>query len=87
MRSQNFQSFKQFNTYLDKRYGHFCTSTTKNLNASHNGVLAGEGLSFELLLHSRLIIFHDDDLNYSHVKQTANKTNGNFTVLLGKALG
>ena len=43
----------------------------KNVNASHNGVLAGEGLSLSFLaLHSRLIIFHDDDLNYSHVKQT-----------------
>ena len=40
----------------------------KSLNASHNGVLAKEG-SF-LASHSRLIIFHDD-LNYSHVKQTA----------------
>ena len=45
----------------------------KHRNASHNGVFAGEGLSFEL---SRVIlqvdyIFHDDDLNYSHVKQTA----------------
>ena len=27
--SQNFQSFKQFNTYLYKRYGHFCTSSSK----------------------------------------------------------
>ena len=51
----------------------------KNLNASHNGVLAKEGyaLSFRAL-HSRLITFHDDDLNHSHVKQTALKTNGNF---------
>ena len=31
LRSQNFQSFKQFNTYLDKRYGHFCTSSSKKL--------------------------------------------------------
>ena len=31
LRSQNFQSFKQFNIYLNKRYGHFCTSTTKKL--------------------------------------------------------
>ena len=31
LRSQNFQSFKQFNTYLDKRYGRFCTSTSKKL--------------------------------------------------------
>ena len=29
LRSQNFQSFKQFNTYLDKRCGCFCTSTSK----------------------------------------------------------
>ena len=46
LRSQNFQSFKQFNTYLNKRYGRFCTSTTKKLQASHNGVLTGEELSF-----------------------------------------
>ena len=31
LRSENFQSFKQFNTYLDKRYGRFCTSTSKKL--------------------------------------------------------
>ena len=31
LRSQNFQSFKQFNTYLDKRYGHLCTSSSKKL--------------------------------------------------------
>ena len=40
----------------------------ENLNASHSIVLTREG-SF-LASHSRLIIFHDD-LNYSHVKQTA----------------
>ena len=45
----------------------------KNLNASHNRVLAREGLSFELsrVILSRLIIFDDDHLNYSDVKQTA----------------
>ena len=31
LRSQNFQSFKKFNTYLDKRYGRFCTSALKKL--------------------------------------------------------
>ena len=31
LRSQNFQSFKQFNTYLDKSCGCFCTSTSKKL--------------------------------------------------------
>ena len=31
LRSQNFQNFKQFNTYLDKRCGCFCTSTSKKL--------------------------------------------------------
>ena len=31
LRNQNFQSFKQFNTYLDKRCGCFCTSTSKKL--------------------------------------------------------
>ena len=54
--SQNFQSSKQFNTSLYKRYGHFCTSSSKNLNTSHKGVLAREGLSFEL---SRVILYVD----------------------------
>ena len=50
----------------------FVLQALKNLNASHNGVLAREWLSFELLaLYSRFIIFHDDHLNYSCVKQTA----------------
>ena len=31
LRSQNFQSFKQFNTYLDKRYSRFGTSTSEKL--------------------------------------------------------
>ena len=31
LRSQNFQSFKQFDSYLDKRYGRFCTSISKTL--------------------------------------------------------
>ena len=31
LRSQNFQSFKQFNTYLYNRCGCFCTSTSKKL--------------------------------------------------------
>ena len=55
LKSQNFQSFKQFNTYLYKRYGHFCTSSSKNLNASHKGVLTYT-LSF-LALYSRLLHF------------------------------
>ena len=44
-RSQNFQ---QFNTYLDKRCGCFCTSTSKKLKCITHRVLAREGLSFEL---------------------------------------
>ena len=49
----------------------FALQPLKNLTASHNGVLARERLINFLALHSRLIIFHDDDLSYSHVKQTA----------------
>ena len=44
----------------------------RNLNASHN--LARKGLSPVLArkgLSPGLIIFHDDHLKYSHVKQTA----------------
>ena len=50
----------------------FALQALKNLNASYNGVLAREKLSFELSrVKPRLVIFHDDHLNYSHVKQTA----------------
>ena len=50
----------------------FALQRLKNLNASHNRVLAREGLSFKLAyLYSKLIIFHYTHLNYSHVKQTA----------------
>ena len=50
----------------------FALQALKNLNASHNGVLVREGLSIELsLVIPRLIIFDDDHLNYSHVKQMA----------------
>ena len=37
-----------------------------------------QALSF-LALYSRLIMFHDDHMNYSHVKQTAKKRMGVFT--------
>ena len=63
----------------------FALRALKILNASHNRVLSpekGQALSF-LTLYSRLTIFHDDHLNYSHVKQMALKRMG---VLLGKAL-
>ena len=30
-RSQNFQNFKEFIIYLDRRYDRFCTSTSKKL--------------------------------------------------------
>ena len=45
LRSQNFQ---QFNTYLDKRCGCFCTSASKKLKCITHRVLAREGLRFEL---------------------------------------
>ena len=57
----------------------FALQALKNLNASQNGVLAREGLSFELSrVVPKLIIFHDDHLNYSDVKQTTEKTNESF---------
>ena len=50
----------------------FALQALESLNASHNGVLTREGLTFELSrVIPRLIIFHDDHLNYSHVKQMA----------------
>ena len=52
----------------------FALQTLQNLNASHNGVLAREGLSFELsrvVLKVDYTVFHDDHLNYLRVKQTA----------------
>ena len=51
----------------------FAFQPLKNLNASHNAVLAREGLSFDLsflVLYSRLIRFHDDHLNYAGINLT-----------------
>ena len=70
LRSQNFRSLRQFNTYLHKIDRPL--QPLKKLNASNTGDLTGEELSFELsrvTLYAGWLYFHAD-FNYSHMNQT-----------------